>query len=200
MNFFTTHYRANATIEEQSKLDLFGEFHLGDHVNVIRDGSIGNQVGLEIDPDVGVIGDAQVFGTVSGAIGTILQLSHDSYKFYSSLERAMKCVIGMIGGLSHNDWRSFYNERRSAPHKNFIDGDIVESFIDMSRDNQVVIVRQLNDELNALAAPPTVTGLASAAAGGNTSVASIAAVLNMKEVALTVDEVIRRVEDIARMH
>ena len=36
-----------------------------------------------------------------------------------------------VGGLSWAAWRAFGNERRTADAHNFIDGDLIESFLDL---------------------------------------------------------------------
>lgn len=63
-------------------------------------------------------------GTVSGAIGTIITLNNEAYTFFSTLERAVKTVVVGEGGLNHDDWRSFRNERRNNPQMNMVDGDL----------------------------------------------------------------------------
>lgn len=44
-------------------------------------------------------------------------------------------VVHGVGGLSHAQWRSFSNEHRtSEAAQNFIDGDLIETFLDLTRD------------------------------------------------------------------
>ena len=40
-------------------------------------------------------------------------------------------VVKGVGGFSWEEWRSFSNDRRTVPSRNFIDGDLVESFLDL---------------------------------------------------------------------
>jgi DNA damage-binding protein 1 len=42
-------------------------------------------------------------------------------------------VIKGVGGLSHKDWRSFSNETKYTVAKRFLDGDLIESFLDLRR-------------------------------------------------------------------
>jgi DNA damage-binding protein 1 len=51
------------------------------------------------------------------------------------LRRYNKVVSG-VGGLSHDHWRSFHNEHRGRTNeaKNYVDGDLVESFLDLRRE------------------------------------------------------------------
>jgi DNA damage-binding protein 1 len=41
-------------------------------------------------------------------------------------------VVPGVGGLDHATWRAFRDERRSEACRAFIDGDLVESFLDLS--------------------------------------------------------------------
>lgn len=34
----------------------------------------------------------------------------------------------------YRSWRAFSNERKTAPCRNFVDGDLVESFLDLRRE------------------------------------------------------------------
>lgn len=40
-------------------------------------------------------------------------------------------VIKGVGGFDHESWRRFKDERRTEPASNFIDGDLVEAFLDL---------------------------------------------------------------------
>lgn len=216
MNLFTVKRRLDSTLtpEEQGRLDLYGEYHLGDHINIIRQGSISAEDNLSlalttkrgISEDIisdksqeatGLINSvtgtpisssSYLFGTITGAIGTILTLSDEKYRFFFSLELAVKSVIGSVGGLSHNEWRSFHNERRNTSHKHFIDGDLVETFLDISRENQIVITRQLNDDLNIRY---SINSSSSSSANQSDT---------KREYSYSVEEVLRIVEDISRLH
>jgi hypothetical protein len=77
----------------------------------------------------------------------------------------------LTGGLPHQDFRSFHNSRRSSPARHIIDGDLLETFVDIAQggdsgkagaraqDQQqgmtlaAQIVRQLNDILNSADQP-----------------------------------------------
>jgi DNA damage-binding protein 1 len=137
-----------------------------------------------------------LFGTISGAIGTIITLNQESYTFFSALERALKVVIAPEGGLSHDDWRTFYNERRINPQRNMVDGDLVEQFLDLDRETLDLVVRQMNGDL----ATTSANSSTNSSFIGSTS--SLHAVLSGEGApkSLTVEECTRRVEDMARLH
>lgn len=179
-NLFIVHRQAEAAAEEdRSRLELHAEFHLGDFVNVLRRGSLNSQPPEATDgAATGLVGQKPaMFGTVSGSLGAIIPVSEETFRFFSAVEKAVNIVVPGVGGLSHTDFRSFYNERRHSPQRNFVDGDLVETFLDLSPENMALAVKHLNDDT-------TVGGL----------VPSSGAPL------LTVDEVSHRVEEMARLH
>jgi hypothetical protein len=45
-----------------------------------------------------------------------------------------------VGGFDHDAWRCFKDERRSEPAANFIDGDLVEQFLDLHPDKAAEVV------------------------------------------------------------
>ncbi|XP_022727310.1 DNA damage-binding protein 1a isoform X2 [Durio zibethinus] len=118
-----------ATDEERGRLEVVGEYHLGEFVNRFRHGSLVMRLP---DSDVGQI-PTVIFGTVNGVIGVIASLSYEQYAFLEKLQSNLRKVIKGVGGLSHEQWRSFNNEKRTAEAKNFLDGDLIESFLDLSR-------------------------------------------------------------------
>ena len=224
-NIFTVRRQSDAATDEmRSKMESQGTFHLGDAINVFCRGSLNSEpmeqegttaatssssssssskaVLSSLSKNVSgglaaVAGPGSVsilFGTISGAIGTIITLNQESFSFFSALERALKIAVVPEGGFSHDDWRSFYNERRSNPQRNIVDGDLVEQFLNLERDQLEHVVRQMNDDLTT----------ASATNGTNTigSTSSLHAILSGEKPVkmLTVEDCMRRVEDIARLH
>ncbi|KAJ8762650.1 hypothetical protein K2173_010671 [Erythroxylum novogranatense] len=129
-NLFTIRKNSEgATDEERGRLEVVGEYHLGEFVNRFRHGSLVMRLP---DSDVGQI-PTVIFGTINGVIGVIASLPHEQYIFLEKLQSNLRKVIKGVGGLSHEQWRSFNNEKKTAEAKNFLDGDLIESFLDLSR-------------------------------------------------------------------
>lgn len=129
-NLFTVRKNSEgATDEERGRLEVVGEYHLGEFVNRFRHGSLVMRLP---DSDVGQI-PTVIFGTVNGVIGVIASLPHEQYLFLEKLQSNLRKVIKGVGGLSHEQWRSFNNEKKTVDAKNFLDGDLIESFLDLSR-------------------------------------------------------------------
>ncbi|KAF3778191.1 DNA damage-binding protein 1 [Nymphaea thermarum] len=129
-NIFTVRKNMDAaTDEERSRLEVVGEYHLGEFVNRFRHGSL---VMRMPDSDSGNI-PTVIFATINGVIGVIASLPHDQYLFLEKLQMNLNKVIKGVGGLSHEQWRSFCNEKKVSEPRNFLDGDLIESFLDLNR-------------------------------------------------------------------
>lgn len=76
-------------------------------------------------------------------VGTILTVTEDNHRVLAQLQIAMTKVVKGVGGFSHDEWRSFTNGRRTSPSSNFIDGDLLETYLDMPRDKQEEVVRHM---------------------------------------------------------
>lgn len=50
------------------------------------------------------------------------------------LQAAIKKVIKGVGGLEHSTWRTFKNDKGIRSCRNFIDGDLIEQFLDLRKD------------------------------------------------------------------
>lgn len=129
-NLFTVRRNSEgATDEERGRLEVVGEYHLGEFVNRFRHGSLVMRLP---DSETGQI-PTVIFGTVNGVIGVIASLPHDQYVFLERLQGCLNKVIKGVGGLIHEQWRSFNNEKKTSDARNFLDGDLIESFLDLSR-------------------------------------------------------------------
>ncbi|XP_046643566.1 DNA damage-binding protein 1-like [Daphnia pulicaria] len=160
---------AATTEEERQQLTEVGRFHLGDMVNVFRHGSLVMDHAAETltTPTQGCV----LFGTVHGAIGVVTQLPSEFYHFLSEVQTRMARVIKPVGKIEHSFWRSFATERKVEPCEGFIDGDLIESFLDLSSDKMKEVA----------------TGLQMDDGSG------------MKREA-TVEDIIKLIEDLTRIH
>lgn len=140
-NLFTCQKDSAATTdEERQNLQEVGLFHLGEFVNVFRHGSLVMQHALESStPTQGSV----LYGTVNGAIGLVTQLPQDFFNFMSDVQARLAKVIKSVGKIEHSFWRSFHTERKTEPSTGFIDGDLIESFLDLSRDKMQEVVQGL---------------------------------------------------------
>ncbi|XP_057415588.1 DNA damage-binding protein 1a [Lotus japonicus] len=146
-NLFTVRKNSEgATDEERGRLEVIGEYHLGEFVNRFRHGSLVMRLP---DSDVGQI-PTVIFGTINGVIGVIASLPHEQYVFLEKLQSNLRKVIKGVGGLSHEQWRSFNNEKKTAEARNFLDGDLIESFLDLNRSKMDEVSKALDVSVEEL--------------------------------------------------
>lgn len=160
--------------EVRCRLDTIGEFHLGEMCNKFMCGSLimphststssgrrkvalrmttpvknaGNKDGKvaaarAFRPTV-TIGTQTLYATVDGTLGAILGLDARTAAFFKTLERAMAKTITPVADFSHAEFRAFDADRRVHPSHGFVDGDMVESFLDLDRESMEAVVEELN--------------------------------------------------------
>ena len=44
-------------------------------------------------------------------------------------------MIKGVGGFSHAEWRAFHNEHTESECRSFVDGDLIEQFLDLKRES-----------------------------------------------------------------
>ncbi|CAA7054607.1 unnamed protein product [Microthlaspi erraticum] len=146
-NLFTVKKNCESTAdEERSPMEVVGEYHVGEFVNRFRHGSLVMRLP---DSETGQI-PTVIFGTVDGVIGVIASLPQQQYAFLEKLQTSLRKVIKGVGGLSHEQWRSFNHDRRSAEAKGFLDGDLIESFLDLSRSKMEEISKAMDVQVEEL--------------------------------------------------
>ena len=107
-----------------------GQIHVGDLINVFRHGSLVMQnLGDSSIPHTGCV----LFGTVGGSIGLVTQLPQDFFELLHDLQQRLTKVIKSVGRIEHSAWRSFSSDKKDEACEGFIDGDIIESFLDLDR-------------------------------------------------------------------
>ena len=106
--------------------------------------SQGTAASMRSQRPVVVTGSQTLFGTVEGTLGVVLGLDGPTTAFFASLERAMDRTIKPVGDFSHQQFRAFSAEQRIHPRHGFVDGDLVESFLDLDRSTMERVVQQMN--------------------------------------------------------
>lgn len=92
------------------------------------------------------IGSRTLYCTVVGSIGSCLGLDGPTAAFFCALERCMARAIRPVGGLGHSEFRAFVAEKRHHPSRGFVDGDFIESFLDLDRTTMERIVAEMNED------------------------------------------------------
>ncbi|KAF5270894.1 hypothetical protein FQR65_LT17766 [Abscondita terminalis] len=147
---------AATTDDERLQMQEVGQFHVGDMINVFRHGSLVMQnLGETSTP------------TSGSSYTNIVRI----FRFLTGSTNRLSTVIKSVGKIEHSHWRSFHTDIKTEPCEGFIDGDLIESFLDLSTDKMKEVV----------------DGLQFVAEGG------------MKQ-ECTVDDLIKMVEDLTRIH
>jgi len=160
-------------------------------------GANNNSMDVDDDSDIATassmvnIRPTMLFATVSGSIAALANLSKHQFDLLHRLQNALNEVINGVGGFSHSQWRAFCNERnipdKTSASKNFIDGDLIERFLDLGKDEMSKIVETMiaNRDVGKNSEGNKGNGGSSVNDAGDR---------------LTVDIVSKLVEDLTRLH
>ena len=149
-----------------------------------------------------VTGSQTLFGTVDGSLGVVLGMDGRTAAFFTTLERAMAKVIRPIGDLSHQLFRAFQGERRMHPAHGFVDGDLVESFLDLDRNTMEAVVLEMNRD-GGWEFDDGIGAVRSSTNDASTSASSTRTAAEEEDPSyaqLSVDDVVAMVEEISMLH
>lgn len=175
-NLITLRRRSGAVNEdERAQLDLVGTFHTGDFINRLLPGSLvmrkdspadgtgsskGNPVAVSVAPQT------LLYGSVSGAVGVLVRLTPEDFQLLRRVEAALNDVVKGIGGLQHTEWRAFATEATGPSSgfgtsvlgngatnqaRGYIDGDLIERFLDLDRNKAAVVAEAVDLSVEDLA-------------------------------------------------
>ncbi|ORX47787.1 hypothetical protein DM01DRAFT_256916 [Hesseltinella vesiculosa] len=122
---------------EDPALETVSEWHLGEIVQKFRFGSLGSKAA---DINNSLNRHALIYGTVNGGIGLIADLSEDRFKILYHMQQNIAKVVPSFGNLCHNDWRSVATLDRKEDSSHFIDGDLIEGFLDLTPEQMQHVV------------------------------------------------------------
>lgn len=103
--------------------------------------------------------------------GLVTQIPSNFFDFLHDLQNRLTTTIKSIGKIEHSYWRSFNTDIKTEPCEGFIDGDLIESFLDLSSEKMKEVCDGLQMEVE----------------GG------------MKQ-DCTVDDLVKVIEDLTRIH
>lgn len=110
----------------------------------VKGGGASKESKMRIRRAVVTIGSQTLFATVDGTLGSILGLDARTAAFFTTLERCMAKTIVPVGDFSHQEFRTFDAESRVHPARGFVDGDLIESFLDLDRPTMEAVVAAMN--------------------------------------------------------
>jgi DNA damage-binding protein 1 len=136
-NLMTLERGQDVVGDSVGRLEVTGRYHLGDYVNRFRQGMekklilVGSLV-MNISKGKGSIATPRLlFCTVNGAIGVVSTIDCNSALLEVLQERMRDVVKGRGVDLDHEQWRAWKNDRQIIASSGFIDGDLVERFLEL---------------------------------------------------------------------
>ncbi|KAJ2780071.1 hypothetical protein H4R18_003651 [Coemansia javaensis] len=123
---------------DPERLYVEARWRLGDMVNVIRPGSLVMDVPDPEFPDV--VRPLLVFGTVLGALGVVASVEDGRVgRILDRLQTNMAALLPTPGLWDYAEHRAFSADHREVRAFGFLDGDLIERFLDLPRDTQLLV-------------------------------------------------------------
>uniref|UniRef100_A0A1I7T0L8 DNA damage-binding protein 1 n=1 Tax=Caenorhabditis tropicalis TaxID=1561998 RepID=A0A1I7T0L8_9PELO len=87
-----------------------------------------------------------MFGTNQGTIGMVVQIDDKWKKFLVAIEKAIADSEKNSMHIEHSTYRTFVFDKRQEPPSGFVDGDLIESILDMDRSAAIEILGKVSDK------------------------------------------------------
>lgn len=145
-NLISCHKDSGSAKEnERNVLKQLGLCYLGENINVFRHGCLVTQQTAESTISLET---CTLMGSVSGYIGLLLQLTPNLYQLLMSLQLALADYVPSVGKIDHGAWRAFESDGRSDVSCGFVDGDLIETYLDLPKAVQKELITDLRGEGN----------------------------------------------------
>ncbi|KAJ2808954.1 hypothetical protein H4R20_000503 [Coemansia guatemalensis] len=130
--------RGNNGLGDEERLYVEARWHLGDMVNVVRPGSLVMDIP---DPEFpGIFRPQLVYGTLHGAIGVVASVEDGKIgRILARLQTNMAHLLPTPGLWDYSLWRGYSSDQASSLPFGFLDGDLIESFLDLTSDIQKLV-------------------------------------------------------------
>ncbi|KAG0652707.1 UV-damaged DNA-binding 1 [Hyphodiscus hymeniophilus] len=123
--------------EDKKRMEVTSEMNLGEQVNTIR------QINVEVSPNAMIVPKA-FLATTEGSIYLFSIIAAGSQNILMELQNRMSSIIQTLGNMDFYTYRSFKNgERESAEPFRFVDGELIERFLDVDEATQGEICKGL---------------------------------------------------------
>ena len=71
-------------------------------------------------------------GTVNGSVILFVSISNQMFKILNELQLRLSKFVTTVGKIEYNNWRDSESDRRVMQNKYIIDGDLIESFLELN--------------------------------------------------------------------
>ncbi len=129
------------TVDDRRRLEVESEIRLGEMVNRIRS----FEVEVDSKNPAPVVPKA-FMGTVEGSIYLFGLIAPSHRDLLMRLQSALAPLVQSLGNVPFNTYRAFKNQVREAEEPfRFVDGELVEAFLDLGSTVQEEIVEALGE-------------------------------------------------------
>ena len=145
--------------QENFKFERRAYFNLSERINSMVMTSVKNQklfllscdnnkydIIPEENLDENIPEDVKVtyYGTMEGSVGVIISLKKEVFDFLKGLEDAIVKRMNNFGSFDYDKWRSFKDGFNIKKSEGFVDGTIVEDFLNYDDGLKMGIINQIN--------------------------------------------------------
>lgn len=132
---------AGVTADDKRRLEVESEIRLGEMVNRIR------SFELEVDSkNPAPVVPKAFMGSVEGSIHLFGLIAPSHRDLLMRLQEALAPLVQSLGNVPFNAYRAFKNQVREAEEPfRFVDGELIEEFLDLPNDMQEDIVKGLGE-------------------------------------------------------
>ncbi|KAH0474809.1 MAG: uncharacterized protein KVP18_003503 [Porospora cf. gigantea A] len=134
-NVFVLRNRFNVaeSVEERSKLQTIGMFHVGYQVNRLLALDVTAEINQEADFPGILIGRRRVcWVSAEGAMGVFLTIPRETdFLQLTLLQESLESVLAPVADLSRRKWRGARQEVRQFSQQGVVDGDFLEKILDL---------------------------------------------------------------------
>ena len=148
--------RKNTLTKEENdplKLEKIAYYNFGERINSMILTKIKNKDlfylsnennDYDSDDKVNII----FFVTLEGSLGQIIQINKEVYLFLEALQNFLLKKSENIGGFNYDNWKKFRNGMNKNESKGFIEGDLIENFLNNDEIYKKQILKDLNYNWN----------------------------------------------------
>ncbi|CAJ2512403.1 Uu.00g054180.m01.CDS01 [Anthostomella pinea] len=132
------------TLEDKRKMEVTSEINLGEMVNKMR------KITVDASENAVIIPRA-FLGTVEGGVYMFATISPNSQDLLIRFQNRLADVVQTTGDIKFSQYRSFRNEERESdgPFR-FVDGEMVERFLEMDDETQEEICQGLGPDVESM--------------------------------------------------
>jgi len=138
-NFFALK-RTDGTVDNLQRLEKIGYFHIGEIVGTFQHGSLI----MSLPENESLARQTIIFGSASGLIGLVARLDEEIFRKLELIQGAVNQVLRGVGGLDHSEFRSYVDDRNTFECMNFVDGDLVERYLDLPKHDMEMVAKQVD--------------------------------------------------------